>query len=159
MTKALQLLQRFFFVEPGAGQPGNFMENVMILTIKTKQQTELIDITNKVRTALQSHDTQDGFCFLYVPHTTAAVTINESADPSVPSDILMVLNQVIPWKAGYRHLEGNSPAHIKSTLVGASEMIAIENGQLVLGTWQGIFFCEFDGPRTRKLHLRLSNKL
>jgi len=129
----------------------------MILTVKTKQQTELIDITTKVRTALQAHDIQDGFCFLYVPHTTAAVTINESADPSVQSDILMVLNQVIPWKARYRHLEGNSPAHIKSTLVGASEMIAIENGQLVLGTWQGIFFCEFDGPRTRKLHLRVSN--
>ena len=129
----------------------------MILTVKTKQQTELIDITTKVRTALQAHDIQDGFCFLYVPHTTAAVTINESADPSVQSDILMVLNQVIPWKAGYRHLEGNSPAHIKSTLVGASEMIAIENGQLVLGTWQGIFFCEFDGPRSRKLHLRVSN--
>ena len=127
----------------------------MILTIKTKQRTELIDITTKVRTALQSHDIQDGLCFLYVPHTTAAVTINESADPSVPSDILMVLNQVIPWKAGYRHLEGNSPAHIKSTLVGDSEMIAIEKGQLVLGTWQGIFFCEFDGPRTRKLHIRL----
>ena len=135
------------------------MEEIMILTIKTKQRTELIDITTKVRTALQSHDIQDGLCFLYVPHTTAAVTINESADPSVPSDILMVLNQVIPWKAGYRHLEGNSPAHIKSTLVGASEMIAIEKRQLVLGTWQGIFFCEFDGPRTRKLHLRFSTKL
>jgi secondary thiamine-phosphate synthase enzyme len=135
------------------------MGDGMVLTIKTKRQTELIDITAKIRTALQSHDIQDGFCFLYVPHTTAAVTINESADPSVPSDILMVLNQVIPWKAGYRHLEGNSPAHIKSTLVGASEMIAIENGQLVLGTWQGIFFCEFDGPRTRKLHLRFSHRI
>jgi secondary thiamine-phosphate synthase enzyme len=91
---------------------------------------------------------------LYVPHTTAAVTINESADPSVKSDILMVLNTVIPWKAGYKHLEGNSPAHIKSTLVGPSEIIYIENGRLVLGTWQGIFFCEFDGPRTRKIHVR-----
>ena len=127
----------------------------MILTVKTKQQTELIDITTKVKAALQPHDIRNGFCFLYVPHTTAAVTINESADPSVQSDILMVLNQIIPWEAGYRHLEGNSPAHIKSTLVGASEMIAIENGQPVLGTWQGIFFCEFDGPRTRKLHVRL----
>ena len=135
------------------------MEDVMILTIKTKQQTELIDITNKIRAALQPHHIQDGFCFLYVPHTTAAVTINESADPSVPSDILMVLNQVIPWKAGYRHIEGNSSAHIKSTLVGASEMIAIEDGQLVLGTWQGLVVCAFDGPRTRKLHLRISNKL
>ena len=147
MTKALQLLQGLFFVESIGG--------TMILTVKTKQQTELIDITTKVKTALQPHDIQDGFCFLYVPHTTAAVTINESADPSVQSDILMVLNQIIPWESGYRHLEGNSPAHIKSTLVGASEMIAIENGQLVLGTWQGIFFCEFDGPRARKLHVRL----
>jgi len=127
----------------------------MILTVKTKQQTELIDITANIRTALQSHDIQNGFCFLYVPHTTAAVTINESADPSVRSDILMVLNQIIPLEAGYRHLDGNSAAHIKSTLVGASEMIAIEDGQLLLGTWQGIFFCEFDGPRTRKIHVRL----
>ncbi len=127
----------------------------MILTVKTTQQTELLDITSQVRQAIQAENFQDGFCFLYVPHTTAAVTINESADPSVKSDILMVLNKIIPWKAGYRHLEGNSAAHIKSTLVGASEMIAIEKGQLVLGTWQGIFFCEFDGPRTRKLHLRL----
>jgi len=130
----------------------------MILTVKTTQQTELVDITSQVRQAIQAENVQDGFCFLYVPHTTAAVTINESADPSVKSDILMVLNKIIPWKAGYRHLEGNSPAHIKSTLVGASEMIAIEKGQLVLGTWQGIFFCEFDGPRTRKLHLRLMAK-
>ncbi len=127
----------------------------MILTVKTTRQTELIDITTQVRQAIQTKNFQDGYCFLFVPHTTAAITINESADPSVKSDILMVLNKIIPWEAGYRHLEGNSPAHIKSTLVGASETIAIENGQLVLGTWQGIFFCEFDGPRTRKLHVRL----
>jgi secondary thiamine-phosphate synthase enzyme len=92
---------------------------------------------------------------LYVPHTTAAVTINESADPSVKSDILMILNKIIPWEAEYRHLEGNSPAHIKSTIVGASELVAIENEKLVLGTWQGIFFCEFDGPRTRKVNVHL----
>ena len=91
---------------------------------------------------------------LFVPHTTAAVTINESADPSVKADILMVLNTVIPWKAGYRHLEGNSPAHIKSSIIGPSELFAIENGRLVLGTWQGIFFCEFYGPRTRKIHVK-----
>jgi len=90
---------------------------------------------------------------LYVPHTTAAVTINESADPSVREDILMILNQMVPWKAPYRHLEGNSPAHVKSTLVGASELVAIENSRLVMGTWQGIFFGEFDGPRTRKIHV------
>ena len=130
----------------------------MILTIQTTQQTELIDITTKIKTALDRQDIREGFCFLYVPHTTAAVTINENADPSVPADILMVLNRIIPWQAEYRHLEGNSPAHIKSTLVGASETIAIENGQMVLGTWQGIFFCEFDGPRTRKLYLRFGHE-
>jgi secondary thiamine-phosphate synthase enzyme len=92
---------------------------------------------------------------LYVPHTTAAVTINESADPSVKSDILMILNKIIPWDDSYRHMEGNSAAHIKTTLVGASELIAIESNQLALGTWQGVFFCEFDGPRSRKLHVRL----
>jgi len=96
-----------------------------------------------------------GLCMLYVPHTTAAITINESADPSVKDDILMIINRLIPWEAEYRHLEGNSPAHIKSTIVGASELIAIDNNQLVLGTWQGIFFCEFDGPRTRKVQVRI----
>lgn len=127
----------------------------MICTVKSKKQTELIDITSKIQDIIKPIDIAEGVCMLYVPHTTAAITINESADPSVKKDILMILNDVIPWKASYRHLEGNSPAHIKSTLVGASELIAIENGRLVLGTWQGIFFCEFDGPRTRKVHVRL----
>jgi len=127
----------------------------MILTVKSKTRTQLIDITHEIQKAVGSSGISEGLCMLYVPHTTAAITINESADPSVASDIIMVLNEVIPWKADYRHLEGNSPAHIKSTLVGASEIITIENGSLVLGTWQGIFFCEFDGPRTRKLHMRL----
>ena len=126
----------------------------MILNVKTGAQTELMDITSEIQEVVRSSGISDGFCMLYVPHTTAAVTINESADPSVKSDILMVLNQIIPWKADYRHLEGNSPAHIKSTLVGASELLAIENSKLVLGTWQGIFFCEFDGPRSRKIHVR-----
>ena len=104
---------------------------------------------------VQQSGIEEGICFLYVPHTTAAVTINESADPSVKSDILMILNEIVPWESGYRHMEGNSPAHIKSTMVGASEIVAIENHSLVLGTWQGIFFCEFDGPRTRKIHVRM----
>jgi len=129
------------------------------LTVKTKAKTELIDITSEIQELVRSHGVADGVCMLYVPHTTAAVTINESADPSVRSDILMVLNQIVPWEAGYRHLEGNSPAHVKATLVGASEMIAVENGNLQLGTWQGIFFCEFDGPRTRNLHVRLFKNL
>jgi len=127
----------------------------MILTVKTKSRTELIDITSDVQNTVRSSSIADGLCMLYVPHTTAAVTINESADPSVKDDILMILNEIVPWKAKYRHLEGNSPAHVKSTLVGASELVAIENGRLVLGTWQGIFFCEFDGPRTRKLHINV----
>lgn len=127
----------------------------MILTEKTRNRTELIDITSDVRAAVQSSKVTNGLCMLYVPHTTAAITINESADPNVSTDILMVLNQIVPWKAGYRHLEGNSPAHVKSTLVGASESIAIENSALKMGTWQGIFFCEFDGPRTRKVHVHI----
>ncbi len=127
----------------------------MILSVKTSGRTELIDITSQISKLVKKSDVTEGLCMLYVPHTTAAVTINESADPSVKGDILMVLNQVIPWEANYRHLEGNSPAHVKSTLVGASELVAIENGALVLGTWQGLFFCEFDGPRTRKVHVRI----
>ncbi|MBW1724061.1 MAG: YjbQ family protein [Deltaproteobacteria bacterium] len=127
----------------------------MILTVKSINQTELIDITTEIQDAVLSAGIGQGLCMLYVPHTTAAITINENADPSVKDDILMIIDKIVPWKAGYRHLEGNSPAHIKSTLVGSSELIAIENGRLVLGTWQGIFFCEFDGPRTRKVHVRL----
>lgn len=126
----------------------------MILNVKTGSKTELIDITSQVRDAVSSAGVREGICMIYVPHTTAAVTINESADPSVKRDILMVLNQVVPWNADYRHAEGNSPAHLKSTLVGASELVAVEDGKLVLGTWQGIFFCEFDGPRSRKVHVR-----
>ena len=129
----------------------------MILSVKTKAQTEFVDITSEVQKVVSSSDVRDGLCMVYVPHTTAAVTINESADPSVKADMLMVLNEMVPWDAGYRHLEGNSPAHIKSTLVGASELIAVENNSLVLGTWQGIFFCEFDGPRTRKVHVKVKD--
>ena len=130
-------------------------EDFMILNVKTKSRTELIDITSQIAEQVRQSGVSDGLCMLYVPHTTGAVTINESADPSVRGDIQMVLNQIVPWEANYKHLEGNSPAHVKATLVGASELVAIENGALVLGTWQGIFFCEFDGPRTRKIHVRI----
>lgn len=127
----------------------------MICKVRSSAQTELIEITAIIQETVKSADVGHGICMLYVPHTTAAITINESADPSVKDDILMILNKIIPWKAGYRHLEGNSPAHIKSVIVGASELIAVEDNRLVLGTWQGIFFCEFDGPRTRNVHVHI----
>jgi secondary thiamine-phosphate synthase enzyme len=123
------------------------------LTVKTHSQTELIDITSQIQDVLDRERYESGVCMIFVPHTTAGVTINECADPSVKSDIIMVLNQTVPWKAAYKHLEGNSPAHIKASLMGASQVVAVERGRLVLGTWQGIFFCEFDGPRTRKVQI------
>jgi secondary thiamine-phosphate synthase enzyme len=127
----------------------------MVLTVKTRSRTEMLDITADVGRMVAQSGVREGLCMLYVPHTTAGITINESADPSVRADILMVLNEIVPWKSDYRHLEGNSPAHVKATLVGASQTVVIENSKLVLGTWQGIFFCEFDGPRERKVHLRI----
>ena len=127
----------------------------MILKVQTHSKTAFIDITHQVQGKIQEAGIERGCCMIYVPHTTAAVTINESADPSVAADILNALNRMVPRDAGYTHLEGNSSAHIKSTLVGISEFVAIEEGRLVLGTWQGIFFCEFDGPRTRTVQLRI----
>ncbi len=126
---------------------------MMKLTINSRQKTEFIEITADIQRLIQKSGLKNGVCLLFVPHTTAAVTINENADPTVKSDILSALNTVIPWEAKYAHMEGNSPAHIKASLMGASEMIAVENSRLVLGTWQGIFFCEFDGPRTRNVHI------
>ena len=126
----------------------------MRIAVKTSSRTEMIDVTHLIQQQVSESGTNEGLCLVFVPHTTAAVTINESADPTVRRDILMVLNSIVPWEADYRHLEGNSPAHVKTSLIGSSEIIAIEKGRLVLGTWQGIFFCEFDGPRTRKLDIR-----
>ena len=127
----------------------------MRLSVNTNHQTEMVDVTALVEQQVAESGIQEGLCVLFVPHTTAAVTINESADPAVRQDILMVLNQIVPWKAAYRHLEGNSPAHLKASIIGSSTTIAVESGRLVLGTWQGLFFCEFDGPRSRKLDIRL----
>ena len=118
--------------------------------VRTTEQTQMLDVTDQVQMAVDQLEIRDGVCHVYVPHTTAGVTINESADPMVPHDVLHVINRVIPFDdAGYRHLEGNSAAHLKAILVGSSETVLIGEGRLVLGTWQGIFFCEFDGPRTR----------
>ena len=121
--------------------------------VQTEDRSEMIDVTGQVREAIQAAEFRNGLCVLYVPHTTAGITINESADPSVRRDILTALNRMVPWNADYQHTEGNSAAHIKSSLMGASQSVIVENGQMVLGTWQGIFFCEFDGPRRRKLQI------
>ena len=119
-------------------------------SLETRSRFEMIDITEHVRKAVRDEKIESGICLVYTPHTTAAITINENADPDVPRDILAALDRALPLSGNYRHAEGNSAAHVKSSLVGASESIIIENGRLVLGTWQSIFFCEFDGPRTRK---------
>ncbi|MGD8372209.1 MAG: secondary thiamine-phosphate synthase enzyme YjbQ [Syntrophobacterales bacterium] len=126
------------------------------ISVKTSAQTEMVDITSQVQNELTTSEVKDGRLTLYVPHTTAAITINEGADPAVKADILMVLNQMVPWKANYKHMEGNSPAHVKASLIGPAENLLISGGRLVLGTWQRIFFCEFDGPRNRKLHLQIA---
>jgi secondary thiamine-phosphate synthase enzyme len=125
------------------------------LTVRTGSRTEFLDLTGQIQAAVRESGVQEGLCHLFVPHTTAAVTINENADPSVRVDILMVLNKIISEKESYRHLEGNSPAHIKASLIGPQLTLLVSGGRLVLGTWQGIFFCEFDGPRSRRLHLKV----
>jgi secondary thiamine-phosphate synthase enzyme len=127
------------------------------LSVQTSSQTEMVDVTGQVQQELNKSGVEEGRLTLYVPHTTAAITINEGADPAVKADILMVLNQMVPWKANYKHMEGNSPAHVKTSLVGSSETVIVSGGRLVLGTWQKIFFCEFDGPRNRKLHLQIAS--
>lgn len=118
-------------------------------TIVTRNRSEMIDITEKVRGALFSSSVRSGICQVFTPHTTAGLTINENADPDVRADITESLNRLVPWKAGYSHAEGNSAAHIKATLTGSSVTAPVEDGRLVIGTWQCIYFCEFDGPRTR----------
>ena len=125
------------------------------IQIKSRNRVEMIDITADVRAVIASADIQTGLVHLYVPHTTAAVTINENADPDVTRDLIMELNKLVPFEDGYHHLEGNSAAHLKSSLIGVSEFIPIEDGTPLLGTWQGIYFCEFDGPRQRQLHIKV----
>jgi len=125
-------------------------------TVRTNARSEMIDITDRIRVLLKESRIRSGICHVYVPHTTAAVTINENADPDVPRDILMELEKIVPFNDHYRHVEGNSAAHIKASMLGASETVFIENGELVLGTWQSIFFCEFDGPRTRRVIVMLT---
>ncbi|MGA3086287.1 MAG: secondary thiamine-phosphate synthase enzyme YjbQ [Thermodesulfobacteriota bacterium] len=128
---------------------------MIILSISTSQQTEFLDITGKVEEVISKAQVSDGLALVFIPHTTAGITINEGADPNVQEDILRMLNQMVPFKGPYRHGEGNSPAHIKSSLIGSSVSVMIENGRLILGRWQSLFFCEFDGPRTRKVLIKI----
>ena len=123
--------------------------------VQTGSREVLVDITGKVEEEVRRSDIKSGICVVYVPHTTAAVTINENADPSVRQDIVMTLRKSVPDSLPYAHAEGNSPAHVKSSLVGPSITIPIEESRLVLGTWQGVFFCEFDGPRRRQVYVKI----
>jgi secondary thiamine-phosphate synthase enzyme len=125
------------------------------INIDTHARVEFQDVTGKIKDIIKSSGVQSGVCHIFVPHTTAAVMINEHADPSVVEDIAAQLDLIAPQPGKYRHAEGNSPAHIKASLIGDSKAIFVENGSLVLGTWQGIFFCEFDGPRRRSLMVKV----
>jgi len=125
-------------------------------SIRTNRQVEFVKLTSQVQKLLDESGIQEGICHIYIPHTTAGITINEGADPDVVRDMTMELNKIVPFEDGYRHAEGNSAAHIKASMMGSSAAVMIENGKLVLGTWQAIFFCEFDGPRTRRVLVRFN---
>ena len=125
------------------------------IAVNSSRKIEFIDISDQINRAIGKSGCQSGICYLYNPHTTAAVTINEGADPAVQDDLIAAFKRMVPEQFHYQHLEGNSPAHVMTAMVGSSAMVFIENGTALLGTWQRIFFCEFDGPRHRKLHWRL----
>ena len=126
-----------------------------VLAVKSSRRTHLVDITSDVARAVADSGVRAGLCHLYVPHTTAGITINENDDPAVPRDIETALDRLVPRDAGYKHLEGNADSHIKSTLTGVSRSVPIKEGRLLLGRWQAIFFCEFDGPRRREVQVKI----
>jgi secondary thiamine-phosphate synthase enzyme len=126
------------------------------LVVKTERRTQLVDVTKRVERAVAQANVSSGVCYIYVPHTTAAVLINEHADPDVAADVETTLDRLIPRNGAYRHGEGNSDSHVKAALMGTSQVVFIESGKLALGRWQGIFFCEFDGPRERKILVKVS---
>lgn len=128
---------------------------IKTIKVKTRTRTELVDITSHVKKIVDESGAKSGICYIYVPHTTAAVTINEGADPSVVRDLIATLDGQYPQRPDYQHAEGNSDAHIKTSLIGSSEIVVIENTKLRLGTWQAIFFCEFDGPRSRNVYVKI----
>jgi len=123
--------------------------------VSTRARVEFVNIDGFVEEAVRAEGVADGVCYIYVPHTTAGITINENADPAVREDIIKELNKIVPFDDNYRHLEGNAAAHIKACLVGFSQMVPVEGGKLVLGTWQSIYFCEFDGPRRRHIYVHV----
>lgn len=125
------------------------------LSVTTNRRTEFLDLTSRIQTLVGQSGVDEGVCHLFVAHTTAGLTINENADPSVQEDILMVLNKIISDRESYRHREGNSPAHIKASLMGPHLTVLVQASRLLLGTWQGIYLCEFDGPRTRKVFVKI----
>lgn len=125
------------------------------ISVSTSKRADFIEITADVLKAISSSEIKEGTALIYVPHTTAGITINENADPSVKQDIMKELDKIVPWNDGYSHHEGNAAAHIKASIIGESVSVIISNGMPVLGTWQGIFFCEFDGPRRRKVFIKI----
>jgi len=135
-----------------------YVENRVLkeFSIRTERQVAFAKITNHVQKIISENDFKNGVCHVYVPHTTAGVTINEGADPDVQRDMIMELNKIVPFDDSYLHAEGNSAAHIKASLMGSSAAVFVQNGNLLLGTWQSIYFCEFDGPRTRRVFVNLS---
>ncbi|MBW1888482.1 MAG: YjbQ family protein [Deltaproteobacteria bacterium] len=125
------------------------------INVKTGSRIDMVDITSMIQKEMSKSGIKEGICFVYVPHTTAGITINEGADPAVCQDIMKKLNELVPPNSGYQHMEGNADSHIKTSLMGSSISVLVENGRLVLGTWQKIFFCEFDGPRSRRVYLKV----
>ena len=131
------------------------MANIFTFQVRTNRHTEMKDITAEVRAAVKESGVKNGICMVFIPHTTAAVTINENADPDVVRDFTMEIDKIVPWNDGYYHMECNSAAHLKSSMIGFSEQIIVDDGRLVLGTWQGIYLVEFAGPRTRKVYVKV----
>ena len=138
----------------GRTSEAQYMKTIR-LNVKTTAHTQMVDVTAQIQKAVTESGVREGICTVFVPHTTAAVTINENADPDVVRDFTMEINKIVPWEDGYRHMEGNSAAHLKSSMIGFSEQVIIEDGRLLLGVWQGIYFCEYDGPRSRKLLVKI----
>ncbi len=130
-------------------------QSMFEIPVRTSSHTQMLDITRQVQQAVTESGVSDGICIIFVPHTTAAVTINENADPDVQTDFMKEINKIVPWEDGYLHMEGNAAAHLKASMMGFSETVIIKDGRLVLGTWQGIYFLEYDGARNRKVIVKI----